>query len=491
MRLKTSTVVGFSLASAAIAVVLILRLIVFNGFTTSWGEHIKNNERYLHIVDQTLTQSDLEHIAQMRRLGHLELENCNVAECRLPELSFASKDLYYVSFEGTTGLWDTSFLSTLSAPSLNLNGCTSVDSISGLNWEVLEDLYIDDTSVSDLSPARGSGLVYLSFARTDVSDLSPLASCEELYEVDGPYTKVTSLDALADTPWLIRLNFDGCELENPTRSFVSPILHEVNLANTGISDLSFLASCEELELVNVAGNPKIDDFSWLNPNAKEVLRELNVSRTGLDASDLSTAASCTRLERLALDGIELGNLDLCKRLAGLEELSAVGCGLTDIQGIKNLKELTILLLGYNEIEDISCLPTPPDDWPQMELDLSHNKLTSLADLPKGKYRFLMLHGNGPDVARTIPAGIEVYQVTVSWFSGIEDSRLSNFSSFSQIYLFDCPEDEVASVEKYFPTYRLERVDDARLADLLENNGMGYSLSGDYSSYISRIREGDD
>ena len=268
-------------------------------------------------------------------------------------------------------------------------------------------------------------------------------------------------------------------------------MHEVRLANTGVSDLSCLASCEELQVLDIAGNPEVSDLSWLNPNAKETLCELYVGRTGLSAEDLATVASLTRLERLSLDGIELGNLDLCKRLAGLETLSAVGCGLTDIQGIKSLKGLTTLLLGYNEIADISCLPAPPSDWPQMELDLSHNGLSSLADLPQGKYRFLMLHGNGPDAARTVPAGIEAYQVTVSWFSGMEDSRLADYANYSQIYLLDCPEDEVASVEKYFPTYRLARVSEAELADLLESEGLDYSLDGDYSGYIALAREGGD
>ena len=488
MRLKTSTVVGFSLVSAAISLGLILRLMVFNGFTTSWGEHFRYNENYVWVSGQTLTQEDLEHFAGMRKLSHFELVDCNVAECRLPELEFASKDLWYVSFEGTQGLWDTSFLSTLSARNLDLSGCSSVTSIDGLDWNALKNLDIDGTSVSDLSAVRGTDLWYISFADTNVEDISPLADAKGLYEVNGANTKVTSIDALAELPWLRRIDFSGCELANPTRSFTSSLMAEVLLRSTGVSDLSCFEECDELEVVDVSGNPEVSSMQWVSKSSCSSLTELNVAYTGLDASDLGFVVECTGLESLAVDGIELGNLDLCKRLTHLERLSAMGCGLTDVSALRGKSDITVLLLGYNQLESLEGLPSPMDEWPQTELDLSHNKLTSIRDLPAGKYRYIMVQGNDPDIGRTMPTGVEAYEVAMPWFSGMEDSRVGDFYSFSQIYLLDCPEDRVEQVESYFPEYRLQRVSELELADILEADEMDYSLDGDYRWYVARVRQ---
>ena len=488
MRLKTSTVVGFSLVSAAISLGLILRFMVFNGFTTSWGEHFRYNENYVWVSGQTLTQEDLEHFAGMRKLSHFELVDCNVAECRLPELEFASKDLWYVSFEGTKGLWDIGFLSTLAVRNLDLSGCSSVTSIDGLDWNALKNLDIDGTSVSDLSAVRGTDLWYISFADTNVEDISPLVEAKELSEVNGANTKVTSIDVLAELPWLVSIDFSGCELANPTRSFASPGMTEVLLRNTGVSDLSCFEECDNLGVVDVSGNPAIDNLLWVNESSRSYLTELNVAYTGLDASDLDFVAECSGLQSLTVDGIELGNLDLCKRLTHLERLSAVGCGLTDVSALRGKSDLTIMLLGYNQLESLEGLPSPTDEWAQAELDLSHNNLTSIRDLPAGKYRYIMVQGNDPDIGRTMPPGVEAYEMAMPWFSGMEDSRVGDYYSFNQIYLLDCPEDRVEQVAVDFPLYRLQRVSELELADLLEANEMDYELDGDYRWYVARLRQ---
>jgi hypothetical protein len=88
----------------------------------------------------------------------------------------------------------------------------------------------------------------------------------------------------------------------------------------------------------------------------------------------------------------------------------------------------------------------------------------------------------------MPTGVEAYEVAMPWFSGMEDSRVGDFYSFSQIYLLDCPEDRVEQVESYFPEYRLQRVSELELADILEADEMDYSLDGDYRWYVARVRQ---
>ena len=480
-------IVACIVVAAAITVVRCADTLSLGSYTTSWGERIFRGEQYLTIEGETFTQEDLEHVAGMRELRQLELKNCNIAECRLPDLSFASENLYSVSFEGTA-LWDTSFLAHLQAENLTLTDCAGVESLADLNWDVLDDLNVDGTDISDLSPAKGSHLWELSFARTDVSDLEPLAHAELLCYVDGSYTKVSSIDALADAGRLTELHFDGCPIRSVGRRFASERLHTISLANTDVRDLSCFTFCTDLRELSIAGCRRIKSMDWLGADARSSLRRLNVAQTGLTPDDLGWVASCRDLEQLTLDGIDLGDLSLCKDLHELTALSAVGCGLTDISGIRKCEKLESILLGYNHIEDVSVVPLPVTEYPTLELDLSHNQIDSFADLPKGSYRLLMIQGNGVDAGRTIAPGVESYMVAVSWFSGMEDSRIAAIDSFSHIYLLDCPPDEVDNVAQHFYAHRYDRVSEEKLLELLEANDLTYWLDTDFGWYASYVRD---
>ena len=472
---------------ATITSILAAVMLSMGSYTTSWGEKIRRNERYLTIEDQTFTQEDLEHVAGLRHLRSLELKNCNIAECRLPELTFASKDLYSLSFEGT-GLWDTSFLGDVKVEELDLTDCKGVESIANLSWDTLDELHVDGTAVSDLSPVKGSELWELTFSRTEVADVSPLATAERLDRVNGSYTKVRSIDALAGMDGLYEMRFDGCPIEDIQGPFASTYLRIISLANTNVRDLSAFSACERISELNLGGCRRIKDMSWMNPQVKEGLTNLNLAQTKIPVDELGWIASCKKLEKLTLDGIELEDLSICRELQNLTCLSAVNCGLTDVSDIKHFTTLESLLLGYNNIQDLADIPYPVTDYPTMELDLSHNQLTSLADLPKGAYRLLLLQGNDPEVIQTMPAEVESYVVAATWFEGVETSPLKDFAQFSHVYLLDCPPEKVQTLTSIFYEHRLGRVSEEQLLELLATNDLEYWMDTDFSWYATYVRD---
>lgn len=478
-----------ALATTAMVLIAAIGLALSFGvgdYTTSWGEDIDKSEWYVIIEGETLTQDDLDYLASLRRVEYIELRNCDVAECRLPELTFASKKLRSLDLTGTTGLWDYSFLKNLQAKELYLSNCTSFDDLSQLNLNVLERLSIDGTGVTDLTALKGSNLRSLDFSYTAVSDITPLAGLEELSSINGSYSKVSSIDALASKELLWGLTFDGCPIERISKPFVAEYLGDLSLANTAVSDLSAFSDCESIDTLNLSGCQNVQSMDWLSRHNRKTLTDLNLAGTGLAADDLAWVGKCTSLRTLALDGIELGTLDMCKDLAELQELSVLGCGITDVSGIKNCRELQIMLLGYNQIANIEDIPVQKEDWPRTFLDLSHNGLTNVSKLPKGLYRCIMLHGNGSEVGRTIPAGITSYAVVLPWFSGIDDSRLADYDDYSSLVVLDAPEDKRRAVEETLGSYRLTWADEETLLQLMEDEELSYVYE-DMSGYVAYAR----
>jgi hypothetical protein len=170
-------------------------------------------------------------------------------------------------------------------------------------------------------------------------------------------------------------------------------------------------------------------------------------------------------------------------LRELRYLSAVGCDLSDVSGVKNLPQIETLLLGYNHIEDLKGLPKPNADWPRLLLDLSHNGLTSLKGLPGGDYRLLLLQGNDIDYATTLSPRVDSYMIVTSWNDSIEKSALSQYSRFSKLYVLDYPVERGDALADGFNSYQFVLTNPDQVLYALENDGFDYSLYVDFEWYV--------
>jgi internalin A len=472
--------IGVAIAIGVVNALLAAFLLFPKPYVASWGEEIDRHEEYLYLRDVTFTQDDLEAIASIKTLKYLSLQNCNVGECRLPELRFASKGIYHLELIDVGGLWDSSFLSDLPVEYLSLEGCTRFDDLSVLNLEELSELDVSGTSVTDLSPLAGSDIRRLKFARTKVSDLAPLAKMPSLRDVDGSDTEVTSLDALKNLSSYSSLAFAGCAIEEVPEGL--EYLYALDLSRTKISDFSSLGNIRPVQL-DLAGNPQLDDISWLGDDAREYLRHLNLAGTGLEKNDLTLVPRLSKLEELYLDGIALGDLNMFGDLRELRYLSAVGCDLSDVSGVKNLPQIETLLLGYNHIEDLKGLPKPNADWPRLLLDLSHNGLTSLKGLPGGDYRLLLLQGNDIDYAKALNPMVSSYMVVVSWNDSIDGSALSQYDRFSRTYVLDYPESRGDEPADGFSPYQFAATTPDQLLYAIKNDAFDYTLYEDMEWYV--------
>lgn len=480
---KSWVLIGIAVAIGIANVVLAAIMLFPKPYRTSWGEEIDRRDTYLHIEGQTFTQDDLEAIASIRTLKSLTLEDCNVAECRLPDLKFASRGMYELEFINVAGLWDLSFLSNVSVDHLVLTDCVQVDDLSTINLDKLTELDISGTSVADLSPLAGSSIWQLSFARTKVSDITPLAKVRDLRHIDGSDTQVSSLDAISEFVMPSSIDFSGCPIEELPEDLDLSYTYELDLSRTKIRDFSVLGNCIGLVRLDLAGNPQLEDLSWLDDESIRSLERLNLAGTGLEKDDLAFLHKCTELEELYLDGIDLGDLNTLGELRNLTYLSAVGCNLGDVSGIRGLPEIETLLVGYNHIADLSGLPEPNTEWQEMILDLSHNGLTSLKGLPAGAYRLLLLQGNDIDYATTLSPRVDSYMVVTSWNDSIEKSALSQYGRFSKLYVLGYPAERGDEPADGFSSYQFVPTNPDQVLYALENDGFDYSLYVDFEWYV--------
>ncbi|MEL6999893.1 MAG: leucine-rich repeat domain-containing protein, partial [Pseudomonadota bacterium] len=123
----------------------------------------------------------------------------------------------------------------------------------------LQELYLDNTQVSDLSPLQGlSGLQMLRLTNTQVSDLYPLQGLSGLQGLSLNNTQVSDLAAIQGLRALQKLNLDNTQVSD-----LSPLaglsgLQELDLINTQVSDLSPLQRLNELQRLYLRGTPLLE-----------------------------------------------------------------------------------------------------------------------------------------------------------------------------------------------------------------------------------------
>ena len=207
-------------------------------------------------------------------------------------------------------------------------------SLASLEWAKdcpkIRYIIAQDCPITDLSPLAGNESLYqLSLAGSQVSDLTPLASCPKLGSLNVSRSQVSSLEGLENAQELSTLNISRCEVSDLTPLSGCPNLRELYADHNKITSLSAISKCDKMLLIDVSRN-------------------------------------------------ELTTLDGCQDMIKLTSLKAVGNHIADISGIRNSTLLSALMLSENEITDISALSNNFVDL--KVLDVSNNQISDISAL---------------------------------------------------------------------------------------------------------------
>lgn len=465
----------------AVIAAIVLGLFLVNKMTTvqlSTGDTIRKSETYIYLYHDTLTQEDLEAIAGLKQIYHIELEGCDLSTCDFTNISFASEELEYVAFNRCTGVNDFTFLEKMTLNTLSLEGCADFTDLAAIDVSQMISLNLNETGVTDLSCLENTAIETLRFDQTGVSDITALGTMTELYVVSGNNCQVTSIDVLAGLERLNQISFSGCPITQVTVPFQSLRIEKLIFADCGLSDLSGFRDTTMLRVLNIKNNPDITDLDWLDTQNHATLEGLYLGGTGLTADQIGFISSCPEIIHLDINGIAMEDLSVCRGKHNLMTLYAAGCGLTDISALADCESLQDVILCFNSIEDVTPLTVMmQQDYPS--IDLSYNAVTDISCL-QGNMDSLLLHGNGEKVIDTMQEGLDTFYISADWYEGIENSNLGKSGNSLYIYLLDCPNNQKLNIEDKITGTYLEFISADQLYDLIrqgiifEEDGLDYS-----------------
>lgn len=141
---------------------------------------------------------------------------------------------------------------------LGIPGCNDGHFSALTGYTALQQLFADDSGVSDLAPlANCARLETVSLSKTRISDIDPLLDKPLLSDVDVSETKVTRISKLSWLPDLCRLRADKTAVVNLSGWNPQSAIKWLSLAHTQVTDLSPLAGTQ-LRSLDVSDTPISD-----------------------------------------------------------------------------------------------------------------------------------------------------------------------------------------------------------------------------------------
>lgn len=414
---------------AAVLAIVLLRL---GSNVTIAGTRYDAGITSLRLKEVQLTPEDLSTIAGLKKLGILTMEKCAFTGEDLTGLTSAT--VWELELPGCT-------LTEAQAESLDLTGFPKLRSldISGIAaWQQLPQLPEGvtqlDISRSGISSLEGvqrlSGLSRLAAADTPVTDLTPLATCQQLERVDISDTAVTDLTPLESCGKLQLLKADETPLTTLRGLETCIELRCISLKNAQLTDISGLRNTTLLEYVQFSGN-RLEDVSVL-AGSKDTLERLYLDGLGMESLDW--------LRYLSVNDNRLETLDFLEESPALEGLSAANNAISSaapLEGMANLKELVLRDNPLSGAPELHLLGSGP------VVDLRHTNITGLTLASEERIRLLNISHTAVTDIRTLTEA-SYHDLILSYQAAMDWETLGACNTY-QFTVLDCPLDRQVAV----------------------------------------------
>ncbi len=329
---------------------------------TIGGKTMDSTVSSLVLTGTHLRSDDLQALSALSRM-----ENLGISDCGISDISFLSN---------LTGL---TFLQ------ISDNRVKDLSPIAGMKY--LKTLYIDNNPITDLTPLYGlAALRTLSMKGIDVSQ-SQLDALREALPNCSIYA-----DEPDDTLREIRLG---------GRSFHTDVI-ELNLGGLALTDISAIASCSDLEKLDLRDN-RISDIAPLVelPKLKWLCMWNN------EVEDINPLLSLSAIEFLDIENNRVSDLSVLEFLPHLRELWLNKNPIKNLEPLRGLTELRRLGLAGTGIddEDLDCLMELSS---LEELNLKDNRSISFEKLEALKKALPNCTIEHDDVPETIRLGDREY-----------------------------------------------------------------------------------
>jgi len=188
----------------------------------------------------------------------------------------------------------------------------------------LNNLDLGTNRIKDIEPlSRLEGLEILSLYHNDITDIGALKGLGQLKSLNATINNITDLTPLKNCSYMQRLEISYNELVNISALANMHSLETLNIARMEITDLSPLTGLNSLK------DLMMRDYT--------ILDEKSISK-------------CIHLEKLDLNGTDLGDLDFLKPLVNLQRLDLGKTGISKLDALKELNNLRYVNLSDNNIK---------------------------------------------------------------------------------------------------------------------------------------------
>ena len=367
--------------------------------------------------------SDISALSTLGGLTALDLSDNNISDIRaLAELK-GLRTLYL----DNNPITDFSVLAELeNLTTLSIKGIAiSEEQLQALSSALPSCAIHTDTDQEDAADITLGGVTFksdvkeLNLSSRGITDISALSACRELERLDLTGNKISDITPLMDIPGLKELVIKDNQVTDLRPLMALNTLAYINAEGNGITSTVPLGSLTGLKELHLAGNP-ISDYSGLSRLYS--LETLGLEDTGLQDDDLDSLKGLSNLRLLTItNNPELGGEAVDKLKSALSasyvehddlvysieiggekfredltELDLSNRALTDISALALFKNLQIVNLRGNNLENISVLqwtrgitkldlacnsisdPTALTGLPYLEtLDISGNKISSV------------------------------------------------------------------------------------------------------------------
>lgn len=214
----------------------------------------------------------------------------------------------------------------------------------------LKQISIDGGQIEDLTPLSGfKSLTGINFRNNLIKDISSLESNDNLQFLLLDSNRLTDVSVINNFKNLISLGLGGNEIKDVSSLENLNQLRYLNLLNNSIEVLNL--NCEEsLDCLYIQEN-NLKNLSFLEGYDK--LKILNISQNPIDS--YFPVTQLKGLEVLFSDGIRCEDVDKNQFLSQIKYLHLAGCGLTNLNFLRNQKEIIQINLNNNQISDVSVL----------------------------------------------------------------------------------------------------------------------------------------
>ena len=231
----------------------------------------------------------------------------------------------------------------------------NISDLTGLEFAVnLEELWLLNNPVSDLSALANLTKLEVLELAGDISDISPLAGLTNLRVLWFYNSDVSNISAVSGMTKLEKFGIRHSPVEDITPLARLVNLQELNLHDCPIADISPLGNLTRLRVLIMDGGDRVPHIPDLTSLGKLTdLEELDIGGTGV--TDLSGAERLTRLRVLRADHAQISDVS---RLAGLTNLIYMilhDNQISDVAPLSGLVNLEYLDVSRNMINDITPL----------------------------------------------------------------------------------------------------------------------------------------